>query len=166
MTENGPEAQAEPGRFRAILTPHRSLAPRGFLLLMVAIGLVSFVAGVAFLLMGAWPVFGFFGLDAVLIYLAFKLNYRAGRLYETIELTPARFLVTRVHPSGRTEQFDCNPYWARVRLQEWPDGRAALSVVDRGKKLAFGGFLNHDEKRDLAAALKVALLDARGGARI
>ena len=69
---------------------------------------------------------GFFGLDVALVYVAFKLNYRSGRLYETVELTPAKLTWTRVHPSGRREQFDCNPYWARVNLREWPDGRTDL----------------------------------------
>jgi uncharacterized membrane protein len=166
MTEKGGQTQAQPDGFHAVLTPHRSLGPKGFVILMSAVAAVSFVAGLAFLLMGAWPVFGFFGLDVALIYGAFKLNYRAARLYETIELTPARFLLTRVHPSGRTEQFDCNPYWASVRLREWPDGRTDLRVVERGKQLAFGRFLNDDERRDLAAALKTALFEARGGVRI
>ena len=67
-----------------VLHPHRSLSPRGFLILMSAIGLVSFVMGMVFLLIGAWPVMGFFGLDVALIYFAFKLNYRSGRLYETV----------------------------------------------------------------------------------
>ena len=89
-----------------------------------------------------------------LIYLAFKLNYRAARLYETIELTPARFLLTRVHPSGRTERFDCNPYWASVRLREWPDGRTDLGFVERGRELMFGRFLNDDERRGLAGELQ------------
>ena len=40
--------------------------------------------------MGAWPVMGFFGLDVLLVYCAFKLNYRAGRLCEIVELTPAQ----------------------------------------------------------------------------
>ena len=84
--------------FRAVLYPHRSLGPTGFLILMSAIGGVSFVTGMAFLLKGAWPVFGFFGLDVALIYAAFKLNYRSGRLYETVELTPEALTVTRVHP--------------------------------------------------------------------
>jgi uncharacterized membrane protein len=119
-----------------------------------------------FLAMGAWPVLGFFGLDVLLIYIAFRLNYRSGRLYETLDLTPARLLLTRVHPSGRQEQFACNPYWARVSLREWPDGRTALSVISRGTELAFGAFLTDDERRDLASALRQALLDARGGVRI
>jgi uncharacterized membrane protein len=109
---------------------------------------------------------GFFGLDVLVIYIAFKLNYRSGRLYETVDLTPGRFTLTRVHPSGRQEQFDCNPYWARVSLREWPDGRTALSVVSQGKELAFGRFLTDGERREFASALREALLTARGGARI
>jgi len=168
MTENRGQTQAQPhpDGFHAVLTPHRSLGPKGFLVLMGALAAASFAAGMVFLLMGAWPVFGFFGLDVALVYLAFRLNYRSGRLYETIDLTQARFLLTCVHPSGRTEKYDCNPYWARVQLTERPDGRTVLSVVERGRELVFGRFLNDEERRDLAAALGQALLDARGGVRI
>jgi uncharacterized membrane protein len=166
MTEKWERAQAEPGAFRAVLTPYRSLGPTGFIVLMVALGTVSFVTGMLFLLMGAWPVLGFLGLDVALVYIAFKLNYRSGRLYETVELTPARLSWTRVHPSGRREVFDCNPYWARVNLREWPDGRTDLRLLAQGKELAFGRFLTDDERREFAAALTGALIDARGGGRI
>jgi uncharacterized membrane protein len=166
MNGNPERTQAGAEPFRAVLTPHRSLSPQGFLALIVALGAVSFVAGVLFLIAGAWPVFGFFGLDVLLVYVAFRLNYRSGRLYETLDLTPARLVLTRVHPSGRQERFDCNPYWARVNLREWPDGRTALSIVSRGTELAFGSFLTDEERRDLASALKEALLTARGGVRI
>ena len=166
MSGNTEQTQAEPGAFHAVLTPYRSLGPSGFLALMIALGAMSFVTGVVFLVAGAWPVLGFFGVDVLLVYIAFKLNYRSGRLYETIDVTPARFTLTRVHPSGRQERFDCNPYWARVNLREWPDGRTILSVVSQGTELAFGRFLTDDERRDFASALKEALLAARGGARI
>ena len=166
MTGNSEQAQGGADSFRAVLTPHRSLGPKGFLALMLAFGAVSFATGVVFLAMGAWPVLGFFGLDVLLVYIAFRLNYRSGRRYETLELTPAQFVLTRVHPSGRQERFDCNPYWARVNLREWPDGRTALSVVSRGTELRFGAFLNDDERRKLASALREALLIARGGVRI
>ncbi len=160
------QTQAEPGEFHAVLRPHRSLGPTGFLILMLALSAVSFVTGVFFVVAGAWPVFGFFGLDVALVYVAFRLNYRSGRLYETIDVTPARFAVTRVHPSGRQELFECNPYWSRVKLEEWPDGRTLLSVISRNKEHAFGRFLTDDERRDLASALREALLEARGGVRI
>lgn len=166
MSGNTEQTQAEPGAFHAVLAPHRSLGPRGFLALMIALGAMSFATGIVFLIAGAWPVLGFFGLDVLLVYIAFKLNYRSGRLYETIDVTPAKFAWTRVHPSGRQEQFDCNPYWARVNLREWPDGRTVLSVASQGKELAFARFLTDDERRDLASALRDALLAARGGVRI
>src|SRR5262245_33003197 len=166
MTGNSEQTQDGADTFRAVLTPHRSLGPKGFLALMLAFGAVSFFTGMVFYIVGAWPVLGFLGLDVLLVYVAFRLNYRAGRRYEVLELTPAQFVLTRVHPSGRRERFDCNPYWARVSLREWPDGRTALSVVSRSTELKFASFLTDDERRDLAGALREALLTARGGVRI
>jgi uncharacterized membrane protein len=166
MTDNRSQTQAEPEGFRAVLIPHRSLGPTGFLVLMLAICVISFATGLFFYLAGAWPVMGFFGLDVLLIYIAFKLNYRAARLYETVEVTRDELVLTRVHPSGRTERFDCNPYWARVRLKEGPDGRTDLRIAGQGKEWAFGRFLTDDERRDFATVLQGALLEARGGARI
>lgn len=156
------ESQAQDAAaFRAVLTQHRSLGPRGFLILMCAIGLVSFVTGFVFLAMGAWPVFGFFGLDVLLVYVAFRLNYRSARLFETVELTPRLLTVTRIHPSGLRESFDFNPYWVRVRVLERPDGRTDLRLASHGRELAFGRFLTDDERRDFASALSGALGAAR-----
>lgn len=165
MTEKTPPAQ-EPIAFRAVLRPHRSLGPKGFVILMSILAAISFTAGLAFLSMGAWPVFGFFGLDVLLVYIAFRLNYRSGRLYETVEVTPDELTITRVHPSGRTERFVCNPYWARVRLTQARDGRTDLRLHLRGKEMSFGRFLTDDERHDFARALTGALQQARGGARI
>lgn len=146
---------------RWVLTSYRSLGPQGFLILMSILAVVSFGAGIAFLLMGAWPVFGFFGLDVVLIYLAFKLNYRSGRLYETVDLDPQRLLVTRHHPSGRTEQFEFNTYWARVLFSERADGHTYLALTSKGQVVPFAGFLTDEERREFAGVLGSALSQAR-----
>ena len=150
--------------FRAVLHPHRSLSPRGFLILMSAIGAVSFVTGLAFLMMGAWPVLGFCGLDVGLVYVAFKLNYRAGRAHEIVELTPDILRVTRVAAGGSSQRFEFNPYWARVKLAQWPDGRTDLKIASHGREFSFGRLLNDDERRDFANALQQALQNARGAA--
>jgi uncharacterized membrane protein len=160
MTAKPPATQQELP-FRAILHPHRSLGPTGFLILMLAIGGVSFVTGMVFLLVGAWPVFGFFGLDVALVYLAFRLNYRAGRLYETVELTPEALTVTRVHPSGRRESYNFNPYWVRVLLTPTPHGRTELRLALHDREFAFGHFLTEEERRDFLNALSGALIAAR-----
>ena len=162
MTQKPAQTQAQPDGFHAVLRPYRSLGPAGFVAMMGAVAGFSFAGGIIFYLAGAWPVTGFLGLDVLLIFLAFKLNYRSGRLYETVELTPLRLVWTRVYPSGRQEQFDCNPYWARVSLHEAPDGRTRLAIRAQGKELIFGRFLTDDERRDFASALKAALFAQRG----
>lgn len=158
---NASNAQKERASFRAVLYPHRSLGHVGFRVLMIVLGGISFITGVMFLLKGAWPVIGFFGLDVALVYAAFKLNYRAGRLYETVEVTPQTLTITRVHPSGAQESFDFNPYWARVFLAEGPQGRTDLRLASHGREFAFARFLTDDERRELSHALAGALAQAR-----
>ncbi|HET6388860.1 DUF2244 domain-containing protein [Hyphomicrobium sp.] len=162
MIDNWSEKQPSTAA-QFLLHPHRSLPPSGFVIMMVLIGLVSFTVGMVFFLMGAWPVCGFFGLDVALIYWAFKLNYRSGRLYETVELSPELLKLTRVHPSGKREEFDFNPYWARVRCTvDQPDGRTSLRLAAQGREVLFGQFLTDDERRNFADALSGALVAARG----
>ncbi|MCC7252798.1 DUF2244 domain-containing protein [Hyphomicrobium sp.] len=160
MNDSGPQSP-DASVFRAILHPHRSLSPRGFLILMLAIGSVSFVSGMAFLLMGAWPVMGFFGLDVLLIYVAFKLNYRAARAYELVELTPSTLTLRQVSASGKSRSFEFNPYWVRVLFTERPDGGNHLRLASHGRELEFGRLLNDEERRDFAGALRRALDDSR-----
>ena len=161
MSQKREQTQAPPDGFHAVLRPYRSLTRSGYAAMMgVAFG-VSFITGTAFYLAGAWPVTGFFGLDVLGIYVALRLNYRSGRLYETVDVTPARLVFRRIHPSGRQEQFDCNPYWARVELSEWPNGRTRLGIRVQGRHLVFGGFLTDDERRNFASALRAALFVAR-----
>src|SRR6201990_2781855 len=84
--------QTEPQQsvlFAARLTPHRSLNRTGFIVLMVFLSVLSFAAGMAFLLKGAWPVFGFFGLDVLVIYWAFRVNFRRAQDTEEISVTPS-----------------------------------------------------------------------------
>jgi uncharacterized membrane protein len=130
---------------------------------MIGIGAVSFVTGLVFLLLGAWPVMGFFGLDVLLVYIAFKLNYRAARAYELVELTPHALKLTQISASGKSKSFEFNPYWVRVLFTERPDGGNNLKLVSHGRELEFGRLLNDDERRDFAEALRSALDAARVG---
>jgi len=148
--------------FSAVLTPYRSLSPRGFLILMSLVSLISFIAGLAFLLAGAWPVFGFFGLDVLLIYAAFKANYFAARAYETVSISDGKLTVTKVHPSGRTKSWTFNPYWARVEISSQPGKASRLLLTSHGRALSLGNFLSESERLDFASALKNALAISKG----
>lgn len=156
-------SHSRPAGLHVVLSAHRSLGPTGFMALMVLFGGVSFITGMMFLTVGAWPVMAFFGLDVALVYIAFKLNYRAGKLHELVDLTPQTLTITRIHPSGMRENFDFNPYWARVALEEWPDGRTDLRIASHGQEFPFARFLNDDERREFADILRDALVANRGG---
>ncbi|MDX1400343.1 MAG: DUF2244 domain-containing protein, partial [Kiloniellales bacterium] len=117
-----PEQEEQELLFDARLTPHRSLSPRGFLLLMSTICCISFIAGFAFFLVGAWPVVGFLGLDVVLIYFAFRINYRSGRIAEDLKLTREELKVVRTNYWGEEISWSFQPYWLQI-LTEDPKSR-------------------------------------------
>lgn len=153
----GLEAPPAEPLFNAVLHPYRSLSRAGFLVLMTGISAVSFTAGAAFLAMGAWPIFGFFGLDVLLVYLAFRANYRWGRMYETVLLTEDTLTIERVNPDGRIHRWRFQPYWLRVSMDDPPRHDSALTLTSHGKALVIGAFLTPEERLELALALRKAL---------
>ena len=154
----------EPVLFSALLTPHRSLNRTGFLLVMAFLTVISFAAGVVFLLMGAWPVFGFFGLDVIAIYWAFRINYRRARACEEISVTPTELRVRRVNHRGHVSEWVLNPLWVQVdQIAHEEFGIERLYLVSRGRRVSIGSFLGPDEKASFSKALKVGLAAARRG---
>jgi uncharacterized membrane protein len=154
----------EPTIFSAVLTPHRSLGRTGFLVLMCAVGAISFAAGMVFLLIGAWPVLGFFGLDVLLVYWAFKASYRSAAAYEQVTVTASEMKVRKVSHRGQVREWTLNPLWVRIDRQDDAEfGMRALSLVFRGRTLPIGSFLGPSEKESFTAALNAALGEARRG---
>ncbi|CEG10017.1 hypothetical protein BN961_03451 [Afipia felis] len=150
--------------FTAELTPHRSLGRSGFLALMLFLSIVSFIAGVVFLRMGAWPVFGFFGLDVLMIYWAFRVNYARARASEHLVLTPHELRLRRVSHRGHVMEWTFNPHWVRLDQEEHEEfGIERLYLRSHGRSVAVGSFLSPDEKASFAKALRLALQDARRG---
>jgi uncharacterized membrane protein len=150
--------------FSALLTPHRSLNRSGFLVLMAFLSVVSFAAGVAFLLMGAWPVFGFFGLDVLAIYWAFRINFRRARATEEISVTPSELRVRRVNPRGQVVEFVLNPLWVQIDQKSHAEfGIEKLYLVSKGRYFSIASFLGPDEKASFVKALTDALRTARRG---
>jgi len=158
------DLHAQPELFSALLTPHRSLNRTGFLVVMAFVGVVSFAAGLAFLLMGAWPVLGFFGLDVLAIYWAFRINFRRAKASEEIMVTPSELRVRRISHRGHVMEFVLNPLWVQIDRKSHPEyGVEKLYLVSRGRRVAIGGFLSPDEKASFANALMAALQAARRG---
>ena len=158
------DPDAQPELFSALLTPHRSLNRAGFLLVMAFVTIVSFAAGLAFLLMGAWPVFGVFGLDVLAIYWAFRVNFRRARASEEIRITPSELRLRRISHRGHVVEFVLNPLWGRLDpLSHAESGIEKLSLVSRGHRVSIASVLGPDEKASFAKALTAALQAAKRG---
>ena len=166
-TDMSPDTGAAADRqylFDAVLHPHTSLSPRGFLLLMVAIGSVSFVAGMIFMLAGAWPVLGFFGLDVLVIWWAFKVNFRTARACEEIVVTPSELRVRRVSHRGQVAEWTFNPLWVRLDMEVDEDfGIEHLYLISRGHQIQIARFLGPEEKSSFYKCLVEALNAAKRG---
>jgi uncharacterized membrane protein len=151
ISGNAPESYA------LLLKPHRSLSPEGFVVLMVLVAVISFIGGLVFFLVGAWPVTGFLGLDVLAIYFAFKLNYVSGRWQELIEISGAEMRVCRTSPWGKQSTWHFNPYWVRVETRFEDDECTEMVLTSHGRRLRIGAFLGNEMRAEAAQSLRAAL---------
>ncbi|BDA82519.1 membrane protein [Aureimonas sp. SA4125] len=157
-------APADAPLFRALLMPHRSLGRRGFHTLMLFVGAVSLATGIGFLLKGAWPVVGFFGLDVLLVFLAFKASYRAALAREEVSVSRTDLCVRKTSPKGTVLESHYNPFWARFHVARHTEiGITRMAVSGQGRSTEIGGFLNPDDRESFADAFGRALSQARRG---
>jgi uncharacterized membrane protein len=153
-----------PARLDLVLYPNRSLGAAGFAVLMAAIVLVSAAVGAGFMMVGAWPVTGFLGLDVLLVWLAFRWNYREARRAEFVRLDRDGLSVRRLEPDGRSQSWRFEPYWVSVVLEQVGRHDRRLVLRSHGRQVVIGAFLTQDERLELARALEAALREHRAGA--
>ncbi|MEN5083129.1 DUF2244 domain-containing protein [Bosea sp. TWI1241] len=158
------EAAAERPLFDATITPHRSLGPNGFRLVMTLVCLAAVISSLPFVILGAWPVAGFFGLDILALFIAFKVNFGAARAFERIVVTPLDVVLRKVSHHGRERVWRSNPAWTRMERDEDEDfGLMGLALVSRGRRTAIASALSPQEREGFAQALGGALAKARRG---
>jgi uncharacterized membrane protein len=145
-------------RFAARLTPNRSASVRAINIVIALLAFVFFLTGAGFMLIGAWPIMGFLGLEIGLLYLALRWNLLAAGRHETIILTPRALTIERVDPWGRRTEETLEPYWARVTLDE---RRGRLEIRSHGRGVVVGQFLAPEERAEFAHALREALAKSR-----
>jgi uncharacterized membrane protein len=156
---------AQPVLYETVLSPHRSLSPRGFAILMTAAGLIGFGFGAAFVMLGAWPIFAFCGAEWLLFYFCFRLNYRAARVRERLRLTADALTIEHQDARGRVQSWSFQPYWLRVEMEDPPAHESQLELASHGRRLTIGRFLSPNERQDLARTLRAALAAAKSAPR-
>ena len=150
--------------FQAMLIPYRSLGRGGFRVMMCFFCLVSLVTGIAFLLKGAWPVVGFFGLDVLIVWWAFSASYRSAKAREEVLVTRTDCAIRKTSPKGIVREAHHNPFFARFLINRHEEiGITRMSVDSQNVSTEIGGFLNPDDRESFAEAFGKALSTAKRG---
>src|SRR5690606_19185591 len=153
-----------PLHFNAVILPHRSLSLRGFLILMAVITASNFTAGSLFMAKGAWPVFFFCMAEVAAVWWAFRMNYRAARACETVQLSDHELRVRRIDAKGRVAcATSFQPSWVRPALTEAPASSTRLHLTSHGRSVDVAAALSSPERADFAHALEIALAKMKAG---
>jgi uncharacterized membrane protein len=151
--------------FRARLSPNRSLGRKGQIILFTCIFLGTLVLSVPFYLLGALPVVGFFGLDVLLLWIAFRVSNARARAYEELVLTHVELLFRRITWQGRMREWRFNPLWVKLAREDHAEfGTQWIALQEGQRRVEMAAFLGAEEKADFAGALAQALIVARRGA--
>ena len=159
-----PAERFEQPVFAAVIRPHRSLGPNGLRTVLTLCCLATVVSSIPFVVLGFWPVAGFFGLDFVALYIAFRVNVRQGESFEELVLTPLQLLVRRVSHRGEAKEWRFNPLWTRLSREEDDEfGLQKLELASRGRSLVIARDLSPPERETFADELGRALSDVKRG---
>ena len=153
-----------PPVFSAVLHPHRSLSIRGVRLVVLLVAAAGPVASIPFVVMGFWPVAGFYGLDVALLWFAMSASLRDARAYEEVVVSPLELFLRKVPVKGLAREWRFNPLWTRLHKVEHQEfGVERLILVSRGESVPVAHFLGPDEKARFGERLSAALAEARRG---
>jgi len=148
--------------FAALLTPHRSLGPRGIRIVVAVYAVLASVPGLYFFATGAWPIVGFLGLDVLVLWWALSASLRSGKAFEEVTLWPDNLEIRHVTPKGQARQHAFNPFWVRLHVERDHEDRVTrLALRVRSEELEIGAFLNPDDKASFAKVFSQALHRAR-----
>ncbi len=147
--------------FDATLTPNTALSPRAFLIIMGLVGGMSFLGGLMFLSMGAFPVIGWFGLDALAIWYAFRKNFQNLKEATTVHITADNIRLRHTRPGREPREVKLPTAFTRLSLA-YPARRPSELRLSHGPTAyVIGRFLSPHERKSLHAALDIAIARAR-----
>ena len=151
--------EAKAKSWSVTLTPHRSLGRQGYLVLFGFVVAVNLLIATFFLILKAWPVFGFLGLDVALVGFALRANEKSAKQSERILIEGDDLRLIKQLPRKQPQEKSFNRRWTKVLL-EYDEARemvGRLFLVSRGERTEIASFLGADERQSLANELKSVL---------
>ena len=146
------------------LRPNASLSRRAFFIVMSVVGVFSFVAGLLYLTLGAWPVFGFFGLDMLAIWLAFRFSFRAQKQVTYVRVDETHVRLWHMQKGKEDKRVDLPTAFVRVALDEPVTHNSFLTLQYGQKAWVIGRFLTPKKRKAFVSELRAAICAARSHA--
>jgi len=146
----------------AEIKPNRSLSERGFIILISVITIANVASAAVFVRMGAHFVLPFLGIDLLAVIVAFLASFRAGRVIERIQVSPAEVKVTYETPKDSRVVWESPTAFTRITLERDEEDRVmALHLALSGRETAVAAALSPGERGEFAKALEEAIWKAR-----
>jgi uncharacterized membrane protein len=105
-------------------------------------------------LVGAWLVLPFTGIELLAVGVAFAMYARHAVDYERIRLFQNRLVIEQVSAEQVT-QFEFNPRWVRIEAGATP--RDQIKLVSRGETIMIGQHLAQHRRAQFAGELRIWL---------
>jgi uncharacterized membrane protein len=143
------------------LAPHCSLSSRGAALFFASVCVPTLgIAGAASVL-GYWPILPFAGAEIALLAWALKTNMARRFEHEHIEVTETDVIIECSHALGHgtARRIVFPRHWSQVKIRR-PKSllhRSQLVIESHGRGHEVGKFLTEEERRQLAAQLKLLI---------
>ena len=145
----------------AVITPHRSLSERGFIILISVVTLCNCCSAAVFVHMGATLVPFFMGLDVLAVIVAFTVSYAGARRIERVTITARDVVVTHEAPNWSRVVWESPTAFTRVAVETVEDRTIGLRLALSGKDVAVAQALSPRERGEFAKALEHAIWEAR-----
>jgi uncharacterized membrane protein len=145
----------------ATLRPHRSLSKRGFVILLIILAIYNLLVAAFLVMIGAFPVPIFLGIDFLAVFIAFRVSYGRGQAAEHIQVTSD--LVRVSHRFGRVERtvWTSPTAFTRVQLERVGEHEAHVRLYLSGRTMSVAGSLGHSARAHFATRLEAAIQAAR-----
>jgi uncharacterized membrane protein len=145
----------------AVITPHRSLSERGFIILITVVTLANCCSAAVFVHMGATLVPFFLGVDVLAVVVAFLVSYAGARQVERVTITARDVVVTHEAPNFSRVVWESPTAFTRVSLEKDENRTFGLRLALSGKEVMVAQALSPRERSEFAKALQDAIWEAR-----
>jgi uncharacterized membrane protein len=142
------------------IRPHRSLSKRGMAAILGLLIAYNLMLSVFMLMIGAFPVPVFLGLDVLGVLIAFRVSSLRAQRGERVQVT--HDAVTILHEAGarRRTLWTSPTAFTRIEIDKQDDRVARVRVRLARRSLAVGAALGPAELADFADALRSAIKTA------